>query len=66
MCLYRVGSLDVPLLEFITRQISDNGQLQVFLFDPNGVKVELNFCAADAKGIKAQPSPAQFGAADLA
>ena len=60
MCRCRVGYLEVPLLEFTTRQISDNGQLQVFLFDPNGVTVELNFCAAGAKGIKALLSTADL------
>ena len=47
-------------LEFTTREISDNGLFQVFLFDPNGVKVELNFYAADAKGVKAQISTADL------
>jgi catechol 2,3-dioxygenase-like lactoylglutathione lyase family enzyme len=36
------------------RQVNDQGLYQLFLFDPNGVKVELNFHAAEAKGRKAE------------
>ena len=36
------------------RRISDTGMLQVFLLDPNGVKVELNFVAAEAEGVQEQ------------
>jgi len=39
---------------FKERQVNDQGLYQLFLFDPNGVKVELNFAAAEAKGRKAQ------------
>ena len=37
--------LGVP---YTTRQVNQQGLFQVFLFDPNGVKVELNFDAAAA------------------
>jgi catechol 2,3-dioxygenase-like lactoylglutathione lyase family enzyme len=40
-------------IEFKERQVNDQGLYQLFLFDPNGVKVELNFHAAEAKGRKA-------------
>jgi catechol 2,3-dioxygenase-like lactoylglutathione lyase family enzyme len=40
---------DIPFKE---RQVNDQGLYQLFLFDPNGVKVELNFHAAEAKGRK--------------
>ena len=36
---------------FKRRQVSDQGLYQLFLFDPNGVKVELNFANAEARGI---------------
>ena len=39
---------------FTERQVDDQGLYQLFLFDPNGVKVELNFSASEAKGRKAQ------------
>jgi len=40
-------------IEFKERRVDDQGLYQLFLFDPNGVKVELNFAAAEAKGRKA-------------
>ncbi|MGA0034263.1 MAG: VOC family protein [Burkholderiales bacterium] len=38
-------------IEFRRRMVSDQGLFQLFLLDPNGVKVELNFSNAEAKGI---------------
>ena len=40
-------------VDFKQRMVSDQGLYQLFLFDPNGVKVELNFSAAEAKGRRA-------------
>jgi catechol 2,3-dioxygenase-like lactoylglutathione lyase family enzyme len=40
--------------EFNERQVDDAGLYQLFLFDPNGVKIELNFPASEAVGIKAE------------
>lgn len=37
-------------IEFTERQVDDQGLYQLFLFDPNGVKIELNFANAEAKG----------------
>lgn len=37
-------------IEFRERQVDDQGLYQLFLFDPNGVKVELNFANAEAAG----------------
>lgn len=39
-------------IAFKERQVNDQGLYQLFLFDPNGVKVELNFHNAEAKGRK--------------
>lgn len=39
-------------VEFKRRQVDDQGLFQLFLFDPNGVKIELNFEASEAKGVK--------------
>ena len=41
----RLAELEV---EFSQRQVSDQGLYQLFLFDPNGIKIELNFDAAEA------------------
>ena len=40
-------------IKFTERQVDDQGLYQLFLFDPNGVKVELNFSASEVKGRKA-------------
>src|SRR3954467_7794607 len=47
----RLGKLGI---DFKERQVDDQGLYQLFLFDPNGVKVELNFSASEVKGRKAQ------------
>ena len=39
---------------FKERQVDDQGLYQLFLLDPNGVKVELNFEAAEATGRRAE------------
>jgi len=41
-------------IAFKERQADAQGLYQLFLFDPNGVKVELNFAAAEAKGRRAE------------
>ena len=39
-------------VEFRQRRVSDQGLYQLFMFDPNGIKIELNFAAAEAEGIR--------------
>jgi catechol 2,3-dioxygenase-like lactoylglutathione lyase family enzyme len=46
-----LGALGV---EFKQRQVDDQGLYQLFLFDPNGVKIELNFANAEAEGLRAE------------
>jgi catechol 2,3-dioxygenase-like lactoylglutathione lyase family enzyme len=48
-----IAHLEALGIEFRERQVDDQGLYQLFLFDPNGVKVELNFAAAEAKGRRA-------------
>ena len=38
-------------ITFSQRRANGEALFQLFLFDPNGVKVELNFAAAEAEGI---------------
>jgi catechol 2,3-dioxygenase-like lactoylglutathione lyase family enzyme len=45
----RLQALRVP---FNKRQVDDQGLFQLFLFDPNGVKVELNFANSEVHGIR--------------
>jgi catechol 2,3-dioxygenase-like lactoylglutathione lyase family enzyme len=45
--------LDRKGIEYTRRQVNDQGLFQLFLIDPNGVKVELNYDNAESKGIKA-------------
>jgi catechol 2,3-dioxygenase-like lactoylglutathione lyase family enzyme len=53
----RLGRLGV---EFKERQVDDQGLYQLFLFDPNGVKIELNFAAAEASGRRAAVMAADY------
>ena len=39
-------------VEFRKRMVSDQGLFQLFLLDPNGVKIELNFANAEAAGVE--------------
>lgn len=41
-------------ISFSERQVSSQGLYQLFLFDPNGIKIELNFASAEAMGRKPQ------------
>jgi catechol 2,3-dioxygenase-like lactoylglutathione lyase family enzyme len=49
-------------IEFKERQVDDQGLYQLFLFDPNGVKVELNFAVSEVKGRKAQVMASEMSA----
>jgi catechol 2,3-dioxygenase-like lactoylglutathione lyase family enzyme len=40
-------------VEFKERRVDDQGLYQLFMHDPNGIKVELNFAAEEATGIRA-------------
>ncbi len=41
-------------VDFQQRQVDSQGLFQLFLFDPNGVKVELNYENAEAENIDAE------------
>ena len=41
-------------VDFKQRQVDDQGLYQLFMFDPNGVKIELNYSNAEAVGLRAE------------
>lgn len=45
-----IAHLERKGIEFKERQVARDGLYQLFLFDPNGIKIELNFANAEAKG----------------
>src|SRR5579871_5234472 len=51
-----IAHLRAEAVPFTERMVSDQGLYQLFLFDPNGVKVELNFANSEAiqQGITPQ------------
>jgi catechol 2,3-dioxygenase-like lactoylglutathione lyase family enzyme len=57
-----LARLEKAGVEFNERQVDDQALYQLFLFDPNGVKVELNFAAAEAKGRRATLTAADLKA----
>ena len=40
-------------VDFKQRQVDDPGLYQLFMFDPNGIKIELNYANAEASGLRA-------------
>jgi catechol 2,3-dioxygenase-like lactoylglutathione lyase family enzyme len=46
--------LQAAAVPFKKRQVDEQGLFQLFLTDPNGIKVELNFANSEAKGINAE------------
>ena len=47
-----MANLQQQKIEFRKRMVSDQGLFQLFLLDPNGVKIELNFSNAEAQGVE--------------
>ena len=41
-------------VEFKQRQVDEEALYQLFLFDPNSIKIELNFPASEAADLKAE------------
>ena len=41
-------------IDFKQRQVDDQGLYQLFMFDPNGIKIELNYAKAEAEGLRAE------------
>ncbi len=41
-------------VDFKQRRVDDQGLYQLFMLDPNGVKIELNFAGSEAEGLQAE------------
>ena len=46
--------------KFSERRASNEALYQLFLYDPNGIKIELNFDAAEAEGLEPEVIAANF------
>lgn len=55
-----LARLEATGVEFNERQVDDQALYQLFLFDPNGIKVELNFAAQEAAGRRAAVTAADL------
>jgi len=40
-------------VDFKQRQVNEQGLYQLFMYDPNGIKIELNYANAEANGLRA-------------
>ena len=49
-----IRHLDSLGVDFKQRQADRQALYQLFLFDPNGIKIELNFAGAEADGLRAE------------
>jgi catechol 2,3-dioxygenase-like lactoylglutathione lyase family enzyme len=49
-----IAHLEKLKVDFKQRQVDDQGLYQLFMFDPNGVKIELNYAKAEAEGLRAE------------
>ena len=47
-------------VEFTERRADNQSQYQLFMFDPNGIKVEVNFETTEAIGVEPQVNAANF------
>jgi len=50
-------------IEFIERRAGNHELYQLFVHDPNGIKIELNFDADEAQGLEPEVSAAKFAKA---
>jgi hypothetical protein len=50
-------------IDFKERQVDDQGLYQLFLHDPNGVKIELIFANSEVQGRKPQVSASELSSA---
>jgi hypothetical protein len=53
--------LSAEKVDFKQRQVNDQGLYQLFMFDPNGIKIELNFANAEAQGLRPELLASDLG-----
>jgi catechol 2,3-dioxygenase-like lactoylglutathione lyase family enzyme len=49
-----IAHLESLGVDFKQRKVDDQGLYQLFMFDPNGVKIELNYSSTEAVGLRAE------------
>jgi catechol 2,3-dioxygenase-like lactoylglutathione lyase family enzyme len=49
-----LGHLRALGVDFKQRRVNDQGLYQLFMLDPNGIKIELNFSGAEADSLRAE------------
>ena len=47
-------------IDFTRRRASGQALFQLFFYDPNGIKIELNYDAAEADGVEAELTASDF------
>ena len=47
-------------VDFKQRQVDDQGLYQLFMFDPNGIKIELNYAKTEAEGLRAEVTASEL------
>ena len=47
-------------IDFKQRRVDDQGLYQLFMFDPNGIKIELNYAKAEAEGLRAEVTASEL------
>ncbi len=55
-----MANLQKHQVTFHKRMVDDQGLFQLFMLDPNGVKIELNFANAEAQGVAPELMAAAF------
>jgi hypothetical protein len=55
-----LAHLEKERIPFTRRRASGQALFQVFFYDPNGIKIELNYDAAEADGVEAEVVASDF------
>lgn len=55
-----IAHLEKLGIDFKQRRVDDQGLYQLFMFDPNGVKVELNYASDEAAGLRAEVTASEL------